>query len=123
LKPDVRDRLDRTIEDIGPLPVLSGTVARVLARHGDAGRLGGDEFSLWITCDADVGTAQRAADAIVEEVSARLPGDGELPSVTVSLGVALTTDRGRELTNLLEAADTALYAAKEAGRACASLAG
>jgi diguanylate cyclase (GGDEF)-like protein/putative nucleotidyltransferase with HDIG domain len=96
-------------------------IARVLARHGDAGRLGGDEFALWIACDA--GAAQEVATAIIGEVVARLPGDGELPAVTVSIGVALTGDRGRELTNLLEAADTALYEAKEAGRARASLAG
>jgi diguanylate cyclase (GGDEF)-like protein len=119
------DRFKQINDKVGHLTadLVLTEIARVLARHGDAGRLGGDEFSLWIACDADADTAQRAADAIVEEVAARLPGDGELPSVSVSLGVALTTDRGRELTNLLEAADTALYTAKEAGRACASLAG
>jgi diguanylate cyclase (GGDEF)-like protein/putative nucleotidyltransferase with HDIG domain len=117
------DRFKQINDRVGHLTadLVLTEIARVLARHGDAGRLGGDEFALWIACDAD--TAQRAAGAIVEEVGARLPGDGELPAVTVSIGVALTTDRGRELTNLLEAADTALYAAKEAGRARASLAG
>ena len=35
MKPAVRDRLDRTIEDIGPLPVLSGTVARVRGLSAD----------------------------------------------------------------------------------------
>ncbi|HEU4703334.1 MAG TPA: HDOD domain-containing protein [Conexibacter sp.] len=96
-------------------------IARVLRRHGDAGRLGGDEFAIWIACDAQ--TARTAAAAIVEEVGVRLPGDGELPAVTVSIGAALSSDHGRELTNLLEAADTALYEAKEAGRARVALAG
>ena len=96
-------------------------VARVLARHGDAGRLGGDEFALWIACDAHA--AERAAGAIVAEIAARLPGDGQLPAVTVSIGVALTAARGRELRSLLEAADNALYEAKAAGRARAALAG
>ncbi len=35
MKPDVRDRLARTIADIGPLPVLGGTVARVRALAAD----------------------------------------------------------------------------------------
>ena len=62
------------------------------------------------------------AASIIEEVGMRLPGDGELPAVTVSIGAALSVDRGRELTNLLEAADTALYEAKEAGRARVAMA-
>ena len=117
------DRFKQINDKVGHLTadLVLTEIARVLARHGDAGRLGGDEFALWIACDADA--AHQAATAIVEEVAARLPGDGELPAVTVSIGVALSVDHGWELTNLLEAADTALYAAKEAGRARASLAG
>jgi diguanylate cyclase (GGDEF)-like protein/putative nucleotidyltransferase with HDIG domain len=116
------DRFKQINDRVGHLTadLVLTEIARVLARHGDAGRLGGDEFSLWIACDADA--AEQAATAIVEEVGTRLPGDGELPPVTVSIGAALCTDHGRELTNLLEAADTALYEAKEAGRARAALA-
>ena len=105
----INDRVGHLTADL----VLT-EIARVLGRHGDAGRLGGDEFALWIACDA--AAAQQAADAIVAEVAARLPGDGALPAVSVSIGAALTADHGRELTGLLEAADAALYAAKEAGR-------
>ena len=117
------DRFKQINDRVGHLTadLVLTEIARVLGRHGDAGRLGGDEFALWIACDAEA--AQRAAAAIVAEVAARLPGDGELPAVTVSLGAALTADHGRELTRLLEAADAALYDAKEAGRARASLAG
>ena len=119
------DRFKQINDRVGHLTadLVLTEIARVLARHGAAGRLGGDEFSLWIACDADPDAAQQAATAIVEEVCSRLPGDGELPAVTVSIGAALCADHGRELTNLLEAADTALYAAKEAGRARAALAG
>ncbi len=117
------DRFKQINDKVGHLTadLVLTEIARVLGRHGDAGRLGGDEFAVWLSCDA--AAAEQAATAIVEEVSARLPGDGELPAVTVSIGVALSGEQGRELTNLLEAADTALYAAKEAGRARAALAG
>ncbi len=118
------DRFKQINDRVGHLTadLVLTEIARVLGRHGDAGRLGGDEFSLWIACDADPDAAHQAATAIVDEVGVRLPGDGELPAVTVSIGAALCTEHGRELTNLLEAADTALYAAKEAGRARAALA-
>jgi diguanylate cyclase (GGDEF)-like protein/putative nucleotidyltransferase with HDIG domain len=111
------DRFKQINDKVGHLTadLVLTEIARVLRRHGDAGRLGGDEFAIWIDCDAE--RAQAAGAAIVEEVGVRLPGDGELPAVTVSIGVALSADHGRELTNLLEAADTALYQAKEAGRA------
>jgi diguanylate cyclase (GGDEF)-like protein/putative nucleotidyltransferase with HDIG domain len=117
------DRFKQINDKVGHLTadLVLTEIARVLARHGDAGRLGGDEFAVWIACDA--AAAHAAASAIVAEVGARLPGDGELPAVTVSIGAALSGERGRELTSLLEAADTALYEAKEAGRARASLAG
>lgn len=95
-------------------------IARVLARHGDAGRLGGDEFALWVAGEVDAG--RRAADALVADVAARLPGDGELPAVTLSVGGAPTATYGHELTKLLEVADAALYEAKEAGRGRAAVA-
>ncbi|MGN6189314.1 MAG: HDOD domain-containing protein [Conexibacter sp.] len=117
------DRFKQINDRVGHLnaDLVLTEVARVLARHGDAGRLGGDEFAVWVECDSE--TAQEAVGAIVAEVGARLPGDGQLPAVTVSIGAALTAERGRELTRLLEAADAALYEAKEAGRARAALAG
>jgi len=117
------DRFKQINDRVGHLTadLVLTEIARVLARHGDAGRLGGDEFAVWVAC-ADGGSAHAAATAIVEEVGARLPGDGELPAVTLSIGAALTVAPALELTHLLEAADTALYAAKDAGRARAALA-
>ncbi|HEV7772115.1 MAG TPA: HDOD domain-containing protein [Conexibacter sp.] len=116
------DRFKQINDKVGHLTadLVLTEIARVLGRHGDAGRLGGDEFAVWLSCNA--AAAEQAATAIVEEVCTRLPGDGELPAVSVSIGVALSGEHGRELTNLLEAADTALYQAKEAGRARAALA-
>lgn len=117
------DRFKQINDGVGHLTadLVLTEIARVLARHGDAGRLGGDEFALWVACDG-AEAAQRAAAAIVAEVAARLPGDGGLPAVTVSIGAALAVGAGLELTQLLETADTALYAAKDAGRARAALA-
>ena len=46
-------------------------VARVLARHGVAGRLGGDEFGVWVREGEEAGRA--ACQAIPEDVAASLP--------------------------------------------------
>ena len=116
------DRFKQINDTVGHMTadLVLTEIARVLGRHGDAGRLGGDEFAVWIACDA--GAAEEFATAIVEDTRSRFPGDGELPAVTVSIGAASTTRHGHELPDLLEAADTALYAAKAAGRSRAAVA-
>lgn len=88
-------------------------VGRVLARHGIAGRIGGDEFALWIPRE---GGAPVAPEAIVADVERAFAGD-PLMSVTVSIG-AIEVD-GDDLAEAIEGADVALYAAKAAGRRCA----
>ncbi|HEX6023492.1 MAG TPA: diguanylate cyclase [Solirubrobacter sp.] len=91
-------------------------VARVLARHGVAGRLGGDEFGVWVREGEQAG--RREAAAIAEEVSNSLPAElvtGEQP-VAITVGLAATPEGGAEVMELIEAADRELYAAKPSGR-------
>jgi diguanylate cyclase (GGDEF)-like protein/putative nucleotidyltransferase with HDIG domain len=80
-------------------------VARVLARHGVAGRLGGDEFGVWVRGSEGVGRA--TALAVVEDVEAALPVELVTadPPVGLSLGVARTPDCGADVMDLVEAAD------------------
>jgi diguanylate cyclase (GGDEF)-like protein/putative nucleotidyltransferase with HDIG domain len=85
-------------------------VSRILTRHGLAGRVGGDEFALWVSGDGATAVANR----IVDEVAAAFGSDH---AVGVSVGVAPTA---RDLADALEYADRALYAAKATGRGRAS---
>ncbi len=90
-------------------------VARVLARHGVAGRLGGDEFGVWVREGQDAG--RRAADAIMSDVSESLPVElvtGSSP-LGITVGLASTPPGGAEVMELIEAADRELYAAKPGG--------
>jgi diguanylate cyclase (GGDEF)-like protein/putative nucleotidyltransferase with HDIG domain len=91
-------------------------VARVLARHGVAGRLGGDEFGVWVREGEEAG--RREAAAIAEDVSNSLPVElvtGEAP-VGITVGMAVTPEGGAEVMELIEVADRELYAAKPGGR-------
>ncbi|MCB0871934.1 MAG: HDOD domain-containing protein [Actinobacteria bacterium] len=84
-------------------------VARVLNRHGEVGRLGGDEFGLWLSIGGDsVADATRAIQQTLEET---FGGDSGLEGVGVSLGVVPVTP-GADPIELLEQADEQLYRRK-----------
>ncbi|MFN8109295.1 MAG: HDOD domain-containing protein [Thermoleophilia bacterium] len=61
-------------------------VARVLDRHGVAGRLGGVHFALWVSGAPEAGTT--AADAVRRSLSESLRQAGGLEGVGVRVGVA-----------------------------------
>jgi diguanylate cyclase (GGDEF)-like protein/putative nucleotidyltransferase with HDIG domain len=85
-------------------------IARIAARHGFAGRLGGDQLVVWVADEPSA--AAEVAERVVREVRGAGPGT---PLVTVSAGSAGTHGQ-TALSELLEGADEALYAAKRAGR-------
>jgi diguanylate cyclase (GGDEF)-like protein len=82
------------------------------------GRQGGDEFVVLLPELAD---AEAAASVAAKTVAAmRQPfvlGAREL-LVSCSIGIALFPDNGEDFDTLMRNADTAMYAAKEAGRDC-----
>jgi diguanylate cyclase (GGDEF)-like protein/PAS domain S-box-containing protein len=87
-----------------------------LRREDTLARLGGDEFVLvW----DGLKTAQDAA-LVAQRVQAILQRpftlEGRALNVTVCVGVAIYPEDGRDFSELLKNADTALYDAKEAGR-------
>ena len=113
----VNDKLGRHTGDI----VLS-EVARIIGRHGTAGRLGGDEFALVLRTGN--GTPMTVAESILNEVHDTFADDVSAPlPVSVSIGLARATPAQQDLSTLMRMADEALYAAKQAGRGRAELAG
>ncbi len=95
-----------------------GDLLRARLRAGDiACRYGGEEFVL-ILPDAGEEVAVQRAEDIRQHAQALdvRSQDRQLGRVTVSLGVAVHPVHGRTRADLLAAADSALYRAKEAGR-------
>jgi diguanylate cyclase (GGDEF)-like protein len=77
-------------------------------------RLGGDEFGV-LLAGADAEEARQVARRIVEAIEPPLDVDGAHVQVTASLGVACSSEHGRNYDALLRSADFAMYEAKESG--------
>jgi len=98
-----------------------GRALQLLVREYDlVGRFGGDEFSLLLPQTDEAG-ARNIANRIRAQVAdlhidASGAPDAEPIRLTVSIGVAALSGAGEHLTELLAAADAALYRAKGAGR-------
>ena len=107
------------------LRAISRTFKIFLRDYDLAGRFGGEEFALLLP-QAGKADAQHIAERMRVHISEMPIAAGDDPGaepirVTVSIGVAAlgsTWDRatGSQLTDLLAAADTALYRAKSGGR-------
>jgi len=92
-------------------------IMRTAVRPQDTiGRYGGDEFVVGLV-QADAQTAARIAERIRRRVAQeRIPARGGSARVTVSIGTASLTRARESLSELVRAADAALYEAKSAGR-------
>jgi diguanylate cyclase (GGDEF)-like protein len=95
-----------------------GTLLVAEIRGGDiACRYGGEEFLL-ILADADLQAAGRCAENLLQKVrSMQIHHRSEtLRRITLSIGVAGFPQHGTTVSQIVTAADRALYKAKEAGR-------
>ncbi len=78
-------------------------------------RLGGDEFAVLLV-HASADQAQSLACALTERLSLPCEIGGEQVSVSASIGMASAHKLETSAKDLLEAADAAMYAAKEGGK-------
>ncbi|MGN6816829.1 MAG: diguanylate cyclase domain-containing protein [Solirubrobacterales bacterium] len=98
---------DRVIKEV------AGVLRRRTRASDSLARLGGDEFAVILPrCSAQEATL--AAEALERELRAR-SHDGDEP-ITASIGIAMFgQDPRMSLATLISEADTAMYAAKDAG--------
>jgi diguanylate cyclase (GGDEF)-like protein len=95
---------------------LGATIGKLVREADVAARYGGEEFAVLISGDESHGyeLAERLR-RVVETVTVDVRG-GEPVSVTVSAGVATYPAGAVDETELIEAADAALYESKRRGR-------
>lgn len=102
---------DDVIEAVGK--VIQGEVRTT----DKVARFGGEEFVVLLR-ETEVDGAAALAERIREKIAATMidgRGHGEI-NVTVSIGLAMAEGRDRDIADVIERADHALYAAKTGGR-------
>ncbi|VVE20944.1 putative diguanylate cyclase AdrA [Pandoraea iniqua] len=92
-------------------------VARATLRKGTVmGRLGGEEFAVLLP-EADAHRAMQAADRLLSAISnTSVPGATGPVRFTASIGVGSLSPDDADFGAVLQRADRAMYAAKQAGR-------
>ncbi|GAA1034894.1 hypothetical protein GCM10009557_40930 [Virgisporangium ochraceum] len=97
--------------------VAAADAMRAVIREGDlAGRLGGDEFALVLRNLPSRDVAGAAAARLLNALRTPVIFGDQVLMIEASIGVAVHDDPDTSGDTLLQRADTALYAAKRAGR-------
>ena len=100
----------------GVLRQMAGLVRNFVRGEDIAARIGGEEFAVLLP-ESDLEAARAFADRLREAVAAAsFELGGEDRRLTISIGVAGLAEGRRERSALMQAADAALYRAKEEGR-------
>jgi diguanylate cyclase (GGDEF)-like protein/PAS domain S-box-containing protein len=110
----VNDRLGHGAGD--RLLVALGQRLQACIRPGDmAARLGGDEFT--VLMEDAIGTSpSRLAERLLSVLGEPVAFDGHTLSVSLSIGVAVSSTGYGDADRLLHAADAAMYRAKQEGK-------
>ncbi|HEX8611752.1 MAG TPA: EAL domain-containing protein [Telluria sp.] len=80
-------------------------------------RLGGDEFVVLLDDVGSPSAVASVAEKMLDTMALPLDVEGQVQSVSASIGISLYPDDGLTLRELMTNADSAMYHAKKAGRA------
>ncbi len=104
--------------DVGDL-LLANVAKRISAvvRESDTvARMGGDEFTAILPHIESADDARRVAQAIVETLAQPFHLNGEVITISASIGVSLYPQNAKDSKELMQHADKAMYKVKEQGR-------
>jgi diguanylate cyclase (GGDEF)-like protein len=119
----VNDRFGHLVGD-DVLRAVAHGLTHGLRPRDFVGRFGGEEFVV-LLAGSDLDQARHTAERIRAHVANLViepPVRTDPVRVTISVGVAAFRQSGHSINELLDAADSALYAAKDAGRNCVRVA-
>jgi diguanylate cyclase (GGDEF)-like protein/PAS domain S-box-containing protein len=111
---DINDGLGHDVGD----RVLQAVGERLSARTRPddlVSRLGGDEFAIWLTGPNARQNATTVASTLLQALAEPFELDGSSLMLAASIGIAYLPEHGTTPTILLQAADVAMYRAKEKG--------
>ena len=116
------DRFKRVNDTLGHpagdelLKQVAVRIKKLFGHRGEIGRLGGDEFQIMLPDMDDRGELGDLSKRLVQMLSQPYSVDGSRAIIGCSIGVAIAPYDGVDASELVKAADLALYAAKDAGR-------
>lgn len=91
-------------------------IKKLVGERGEIGRLGGDEFQILLPDIDDRGDLGDLSKRLVQMLSQPYSVEGARAIIGCSIGLAIAPYDGVDASELVKAADLALYAAKDAGR-------
>lgn len=112
---DVNDTLGHSAGDF-VLSRVAKSLRRIVGTMGQPFRVGGDEFTILFEEAPEEKTLNAISEQIIENVSAPMEIEGQSCSVGASIGFAIGVGPPKSHSSIFIEADTALYAAKRAGR-------
>ncbi len=98
------------------LTEIAGRISRILRRTDTAIRIGGDEFVVVMPEVGRLEDCASLAEKLLCEIRTTVELERERVSVSASIGIAAYPDNADDVTGLIQAADSAMYGAKERGR-------
>ncbi len=99
--------------------VLKETVKglqRIFRSEDIIGRLGGDEFFIFLKSIESIDTIKMKADTVCKSLKKTYEKDGKSVTVTYSIGISLAPNHGKDFKTLYKTADKALYNVKNNGK-------
>ena len=109
---------DKLSHDFGDrlLVAVAGRLTDALRKSDTVARMGGDEFVLQLPEIDDKEHAVTVAQKIIQDFSRPFMLQGQKINITVSLGVVIYPDDGKNIDSLIKNADKLMYRAKKDGR-------
>ena len=112
---EINDMLGHEIGD--KLLVEAARRIRANVRDQDTvARLGGDEFAVVLEGVSEAKEVLPVIERIIDSLGELTEIDGHEVSSSISVGIAMYPENGNDLSELLRAADLAMYQAKSSGR-------